>query len=229
MNHATRQAIADCSKALEDFLLPPPQLSSNRLAIRAMSKSIDELRAEIRSSAVNLSRKQLNAALADFNRELSASLADSLLPPLLEVKKSPQGAQITGYASTFGPPPDDQNEIIDAGAYTGTIMQHQRAGTMPVMLFGHDQNKPIGTWTSMSEDRHGLKVSGLILSSIRKGAETISLIKARSINGLSVGFRTKKDQRIAGIRHIQAVDLIEISCVSLPSAKGARLAITGEL
>jgi HK97 family phage prohead protease len=135
---------------------------------------------------------------------------------------------VSGYASTFGPPPDDQNEIIDAGAYTATIMQHLQARTMPVMLFGHDQNKPIGTWQTMSEDRHGLKVSGVILSSVRKGAEAISLIEAKAINGLSVGFRCKKDQRIAGIRHLQAVDLIEISCVALPSAPLARLAITGK-
>jgi uncharacterized protein len=62
----------------------------------------------------------------------------------------------------------------------------------------------------------------------KKGAEAISLIEAKAINGLSVGFRCKKDQRIAGIRHLQAVDLIEISCVALPSAPFARLAITGK-
>jgi uncharacterized protein len=147
---------------------------------------------------------------------------------LLEVKKSPKGVTVSGYASTFGPPPDDQGEIMDYGCFSATILQYRAARTMPVMLFGHDQNKPIGTWTSMSEDSHGLKVSGVILSSVRKGAEAISLIEAKAINGLSVGFRCKKDQRIAGIRHLQAVDLFEISCVSLPSASGARLAIVGK-
>jgi phage head maturation protease len=54
----------------------------------------------------------------------------------------------------------------------------------------------------------------------------ISELKA--INGLSVGFRCLKDQRIAGIRHIRAADLVEISLVGLPAAKGARLMITGK-
>jgi HK97 family phage prohead protease len=221
VNHET---IAELTKLLA--ALSPPEFKpfakklARDISIKNANIALDDLRRELACNSKRM--KELTA-------QLSEELADfSLAPPLIEIKKSSQGVQVSGYASTFGPPPDDQNEIIDAGAYTATIMQHLQARTMPVMLFGHDQNKPIGTWQTMSEDRHGLKVSGVILSSVRKGAEAISLIEAKAINGLSVGFRCKKDQRIAGIRHLQAVDLIEISCVALPSAPLARLAITGK-
>jgi HK97 family phage prohead protease len=63
---------------------------------------------------------------------------------------------------------------------------------------------------------------------LRKGAEAVALIEANAINGLSVGFGCRKDQRIAGIRHLPAVELVEISLCALPSAYGARLVMAGK-
>jgi HK97 family phage prohead protease len=164
-------------------------------------------------------RSHLAAALADF----------SLSAPLLEVKKTPKGdVTVSGYASTFGPPPDEQGEIVDFGAYTATIEQHRQAGTSPIMLFSHDMDKVIGVWTRLSQDNHGLHVTGTILSSVRKGREAISLIEAKALNGLSVGFRCKKDARVAGVRHIVAASLVEISICGFPADSAATLTITAK-
>jgi uncharacterized protein len=166
--------------------------------------------------------------LRDLNRELANFSLPRFDTPLLEIKKSPVGVQVSGYASTFGPPPDAQNEIVDYGAFSATIEQHRRAGAAPVMLFGHDQNKPIGIWTGLVEDGRGLHVNGTILSTVRKGREAIALLEAKSIDGLSIGFRCKRDKMIGGIRHIQEADLIEISLCAVPAANNPRLAITGK-
>jgi hypothetical protein len=71
-------------------------------------------------------------SLQELNRELASF---TLRDPLLEIKTSPTGVQVSGYASTFG-------------AFSATIEQHRRAGSSPAMLFGHDQNKLIGIWTA---------------------------------------------------------------------------------
>jgi HK97 family phage prohead protease len=96
------------------------------------------------------------------------------------------------------------------------------------MLFSHNMDKPIGVWTALTQDSHGLRVTGTILSSVRKGREAISLLEAKAVNGLSVGFRCKKDARIAGVRHIMAADLWEISLCAFPADKSATLAIVGK-
>jgi HK97 family phage prohead protease len=220
VNHET---IAELTKLLA--ALSPPEFKpfakklAREISIKNANIALDDLRRELAYNSKSM--KELTA-------QLSEELADfSLAPPLIEIKKSPQGVQVSGYASTFGPPPDMQNDIIDLGAFSSTIARHRRDGTAPIMLFGHNQNQPIGTWTGLVEDNTGLRVTGTILSTVRKGREAIALLEARSINGLSIGFRCKRYKMIGGIRHIQEVDLIEISLCAVPAANNARLAITG--
>jgi HK97 family phage prohead protease len=96
------------------------------------------------------------------------------------------------------------------------------------MFWSHNQAEVPGYWTSMVEDHKGLLATGRILPTVQRGKEAIALIDAGAVNGLSVGFRTIRDRIINRTRHLQQLDLLEVSLVSLPSKDGARLTIIGK-
>jgi hypothetical protein len=90
------------------------------------------------------------------SRQCCISLSASTLSP------SDAGV-IEGYASVFGGSPDSYGDIIAPGAFASTLTEHKRAGTMPLMLWGHDASQPpIGNWDDMAEDGKGLWVQGTV-------------------------------------------------------------------
>jgi uncharacterized protein len=125
--------------------------------------------------------------------------------------------EITGTAWPFGTP-DRIGDVIEKGAFAGTSLP------LP-MLFGHDLNDPIGTWTEASEETDGLKVKGaLLVAELPRAREVNALVKSGAVRGLSVGFRTKKaTTRKGGGRTISQLELMEISLVTIPMHPGAKV------
>lgn len=135
---------------------------------------------------------------------------------------APEG-EIRGIASPFGEV-NSFNERVAPGAFERTISEHRSSGTAPLMLWAHDQSEPIGVWKSLEETSQGLEVRGTIVTETRRGAEAYALLKAGALNGLSIGFRARKQNRDkSGVRVLTDVDLAEISVVGLPSAASARI------
>lgn len=80
---------------------------------------------------------------------------------------SPTGL-IRGYASVFGGV-DLAGDRIEPGAFAQSLA---RRGTASVrMLWQHDPGRPIGVWTALAEDGHGLRVEGLWRWTRRAGAK----------------------------------------------------------
>ena len=130
---------------------------------------------------------------------------------------------VSGYAALFGVVVPGFNEMVTRGAFKRTIAEHRSAKTRPVMLWSHNPDDPIGLWTDLVEDERGLKVSGQILDTTRRGQETRALFAAGAVNGLSIGFRAKRDSfDKSGTRILSDVDLHEISLVAFPAQPGAR-------
>lgn len=130
----------------------------------------------------------------------------------------------TGYASRFNAEPDCYGDVIARGAFAPSIAAHTDAATWPLMLWQHDTSEPIGVWTEIREDADGLFVRGELILETARGREAHALLKARALNGLSIGFRVIKDERRnGGGRLIKQVELLEISIVSLPALSAARV------
>ncbi|MDJ1632516.1 HK97 family phage prohead protease [Rhizobium rhizogenes] len=125
--------------------------------------------------------------------------------------------EISGIAWPFGSP-DRVGDVIEKGAFAGTSLP------LP-MLFGHDLNDPVGTWTEASEDKEGLKVKGvLLINEVARAREVHALVKAGAVRGLSIGFSSKKSApRRGGGRTISAVRLMEVSLVTMGMHPGARV------
>ncbi len=92
------------------------------------------------------------------------------------------------------------------------------------MLWQHDPNQPIGTWTEVREDKRGLYVEGKLAKGVAKASEVLELMRSGAIDGLSIGFKTIKAKADGGgIRHIHEADLWEISVVTFPMLPSARV------
>lgn len=131
---------------------------------------------------------------------------------------------VTGYAAVWGKR-DAFGDIIERGAFTATLAEHRAAGTRPLMLWGHDPNRPVGTWTELREDATGLHVTGKLVMDSTAGRDAFAMLKAQALDGLSIGFRTERATPRKGGRNVHKVRLIEISLVTLPAQPAARASV----
>lgn len=138
------------------------------------------------------------------------------------------GAVIEGYASRFGAA-DQGGDVVQAGAYAASLAGLAREGRRVKMLWQHDPAQPIGVWEEVREDATGLWVKGRILESVEKGREASALLQAGAIDGLSIGYRTKRAQKDSGGgRLLTELELWEVSLVTFPMLPSARVAGKGE-
>ena len=70
-----------------------------------------------------------------------------------------------GYASVFGMV-DSQNDVIMKGAFSRTLKK--RRGEVK-LLWQHQVDEPIGVFTLIREDSHGLYVEGRLLLDLQRG------------------------------------------------------------
>ena len=142
----------------------------------------------------------------------------------LEQRAIGDSGLIEGYGSVFNVV-DDWGDMIVPGAFTATLAAHKAAGTMPAMLWQHENDEPIGVWTEMVEDARGLRVKGQLCMEITEGKKAHALLKMGALDGLSIGFIARKwtwDDK-TDIRTLQAVDLWEVSPVTFPANGAARV------
>jgi HK97 family phage prohead protease len=126
-------------------------------------------------------------------------------------------ARIEGYASLFGAP-DQGGDAVAPGAFAGSLGQ----GRAVRLLWQHDPAQPIGVWEELREDARGLFVRGRLLTEVARGREAAALLKAGAIEGLSIGYRTRRAERRAGGRLLTEVELWEVSLVTFPMLPAAR-------
>ncbi len=138
------------------------------------------------------------------------------------------GTVIEGYASYFGQA-DQGGDVVQAGAYAKSLAALKASGRSVKMLWQHDPAQPIGTWDEVREDARGLYVKGRILPEIEKGREAVALIGAGAIDGLSIGYRTRRASKNAkGQRLLEELELWEVSLVTFPMLPTARVGAKGE-
>lgn len=142
----------------------------------------------------------------------------------LEVKSLSEDGSFEGYGSVFGVR-DSYNESVEPGAFVESLVKHKREGTSPLMLWQHDPWTPIGVWEDLAEDSKGLWGKGRLLAGVQKADEARILLKAGAIQGLSIGYREIDTEPASngGPRKLMKLDLLEVSVVSFPANRRARV------
>lgn len=142
-----------------------------------------------------------------------------------EVKTVNKNGTFTGYGSVFGEL-DSYRDIVLPGAFTESLKEDfsDKERKVP-MLWQHDWWSPIGVYTKIEEDEHGLYVEGECNMDVQQGRECHSLMKQGALSGLSIGYSTQisewdEDQVV---RSLKKVKLYEVSPVTFPAGDNARV------
>lgn len=133
------------------------------------------------------------------------------------------GTRIEGYASIFEKR-DQGGDVVARGAYAHSLAALFEQGRRVKMLWQHDAREPIGIWDEVFEDEKGLYVKGRLLTDVARAREAAALVEAGAIDGLSIGYRTRKFVRDkAGRRLLSELELWEVSLVTFPMLADARV------
>lgn len=125
--------------------------------------------------------------------------------------------RLAGYAALFDRV-DRGGDIVRRGAFAGSLS----AASLP-LLWQHRPDRPIGRIEHASEDRRGLRV----IAALDPGAtEAAAALRRGAVTGLSFGYRVRKAIGTAP-RELIALDLVEISLVSVPMMPGAKVHMLG--
>lgn len=140
----------------------------------------------------------------------------------LEVKSLSEDGTFEGYGSVFGNV-DSYGEKVMPGAFVESLTRHKREGSNVLMLWNHDSREPIGVWEDLAEDAKGLWGKGRFLLEIQRAREVHTLAKNKAIGGLSIGYREVETEPDGQTRLLKKLDLYEISPVTFPANRRARI------
>jgi HK97 family phage prohead protease len=129
----------------------------------------------------------------------------------VEIKSITDQGQFQGLASVYGNV-DLGGDVVVAGAFQKTLAD--RGGEVPI-LWQHDLKSPIGLG-KLTDTANGLAIEGqLILADVPKAREAYSLLKAKVLRGLSIGYDSIKSDVKDGIRFLRELKLYEVSLVTV--------------
>jgi uncharacterized protein len=119
---------------------------------------------------------------------------------------------------------DSQRDVVARGAFSRTLKNRTREIKF---LWQHQQEEPIGAFDRMFEDKRGLYVEGSLLLNIRRAQEAFSLLRAKAISGLSIGYSPViySSNPKTGVRLLSDLDLWEISLVTFPANSAATVTV----
>lgn len=143
----------------------------------------------------------------------------------LQIKAVNDDGFFSGYGSVFGVV-DSDREVVAPGAFAASLAAIATLGRPVPVLWQHRQGEPIGVYTKMEEDEHGLYVEGRLLKdSVRQASEAHALMAAGAVSGLSIGYYVRNDSfdEMTRVRTLNQLDLKEISLVTFPANDEARI------
>lgn len=143
----------------------------------------------------------------------------------LQIKSVNNDGEFSAYGSVFGVK-DSYNDIVVKGAFLKSLAELHSKGRQPAMLWQHKMDEPIGIYTKVEEDDHGLYVEGRLLideDPVAKRAH--GHMKAKSVSGMSIGYYLNDyeydEDKAAWM--LKEIELVEISLVTVPSNDQARV------
>lgn len=141
----------------------------------------------------------------------------------LEIKSVDESGTFSGYGSVFHNE-DSYGDVVRPGAFKNSLAKWAQKGRLPPMLWQHKTSEPIGVFTKMHEDDHGLYVEGrLLIDDIPQARAAHALLKERALGGMSIGYREiliEQDHK-EKITNLLELDLWEVSIVTFPANEAA--------
>jgi HK97 family phage prohead protease len=132
---------------------------------------------------------------------------------------------IEGWASTKNI--DRADEIVEPEAFANGIKSYL---TNPIVNFQHNTDMPIGKTIEMTiKDIEGFWIK-VMLSKANDVADIVTKIKEGILRAFSIGFRpTEEPDIIDNVPHYKAIELYEVSVVSIPCNRESLFSIAKAL
>lgn len=141
-----------------------------------------------------------------------------------EVKVSDEGI-IEGYLSTFNDV-DSYGTYMTPTAFDNALSKFNKEGYLPA-LWQHDRAKPVGRWTELGKDEHGLYGKLKLTMADPQAQIAYAHAKDGSVRGFSIGFKIDSDDikfdKKRDAYALDNVDLIECSIVTFPANTQAQI------
>ena len=141
-----------------------------------------------------------------------------------EVKVSDEGI-IEGYLSTFNDV-DSYGTYMTPTAFDNALSKFSKEGYLPA-LWQHDRTKPVGRWTELRKDEHGLYGKLKLTMADPQAQIAYAHAKDGSVRGFSIGFKIDSDDikfdKKRDAYALDNVDLIECSIVTFPANDNAQI------
>lgn len=143
----------------------------------------------------------------------------------LDLKSLTDTGRFSGYGSVFGNV-DKGGDVVEFGAFGKSLEGWEKSGRSVPTLWQHKTDEPIGAWTNLKEDKHGLLGDAdLWIEDAPYARIAHKGMKTKTITGLSIGYRIKRDSydKKTGVTTLHELDLVEISVVTNPMNDAARM------
>ena len=143
----------------------------------------------------------------------------------LDLKSLTDAGRFSGYGSVFGNV-DKGGDVVEFGAFGKSLELWAKSGRSVPTLWQHKTDEPIGAWSNLTEDKHGLLGdSDLWIEDAPYARIAHKGMKTKTITGLSIGYRIKRDSydKKTGVTTLHELDLVEISVVTNPMNDAARM------
>ena len=125
--------------------------------------------------------------------------------------------RIAGYAAVFDRV-DSGGDVIRKGAFSASLARGQ-----PIpLLWQHKAGAVIGKVEMVEEDTRGLRVIAE-LGGDADSARAAGLLASGALDGLSFGYRVGQAASANWVRELRELELVEVSLVTSPMQKLARV------
>lgn len=141
------------------------------------------------------------------------------------VKAVDEEGHFSGYGSVYNVI-DSYREVVAPGAFATSLRKWQSRNRLPPVLWQHRSGEPVGPFTKMAEDDHGLYVEGqLLVKDVQRAREARALMHSRAVDGLSIGFNSVVEEWNSETKllTLKEIDLWEVSIVTFPANAESRI------
>ena len=141
-----------------------------------------------------------------------------------EVKAVDDKGRFSGYGSVFGNV-DAYQEIVAPGAFAESLAAWKDAGKLPPSCGSTAAASPSAPTSRCARTRTASSSRAAPRRRRRPRKGSARLMKARAVNGLSIGFVTREDSydKVTGVRTLKKIDLWEVSIVTFPANPAAQI------
>ena len=141
--------------------------------------------------------------------------------------KADEAGKISGFFSTYDKTPDSYGDIIEPGAFTGTIERRKETGHPFPMCFNHDFSAVIGAIETIEEKENGPYIEGGFLDT-QLAQDVRKMCLSGAIWQFSFAYEVLKrrdpteEEKKAGVTNVlQELEVFEISVVTVPANQNA--------